>query len=144
MTSLPNIEFQWRRENAVFLLHLSPNCFYLLQRFCFVQVVVLKHIVLSESLEIFTDDESAAKTLSKRHLQNLDVVGIWKSELGTSGLGRSREHDFWKRISEVWHESLSHIYNLTARCLFISHILSFYYTSNCFFTFNMPGYHSFW
>ena len=85
----------------MFLLHLSPNCFYLLQRFCFVQVVVLKHIVLSESLEIFTDDESAAKTLSKRHLQNLDVVGIWKSELGTSGLGRSREHDFWKRISEV-------------------------------------------
>ena len=57
--------------------------------------------MLSESLEIFTDDESAAKTLSKRHLQNLDVVGIWKSELGTSGLGRSREHDFWKRISEV-------------------------------------------
>ena len=61
----------------------------------------MKHIVLSESLEIFTDDESAAKTLSKLHLQSLDIVGIWKSELGASGLGKSREHDFWKRISEV-------------------------------------------
>lgn len=73
------------------LLYIYPLIAFRPVRFCFVQVVVLKHIVLSESLEIFTDDEPAAKTLNKQHLQNLDFVYIWYLGLKACGSDGARE-----------------------------------------------------